>query len=64
MFDSISVVNVARKFVVYLFGIAAAVSGALGLAGAIELSTILSAGALTVGIFAVLFVHEYLDGPI
>lgn len=49
---------------VYLIGVAITVVGALGLAGAIELSTPFAAVSFAVGLALVVLVHERLDGPI
>ena len=64
MFESVDVIDLIRNFTIYFVGVAAAVAGALGLAAAIELSMLLSALLFAVGLVIVLFVHEYLDGPI
>lgn len=64
MFESVDVIDLIRNFTIYITGVAAAVAGALGLAAAIELSILLSALLFAVGLVIVLFVHEYLDGPI
>ncbi|NUE01213.1 hypothetical protein HUB97_01720 [Halorubraceae archaeon YAN] len=53
-----------RNFVLYSVGVGLLAVGALGLADAIELSVMISVIAFTIGIGAVLVVHEYLGGPI
>lgn len=63
MFASVDTAGTARNLVVYLIGVAMAVGGALGLAGAIELPVTLSALLLLAGLGMVVLVHEYLDGP-
>lgn len=56
--------TIGRNVGIYLVGIALAVVGALGLAGAIELALATSAGAFVAGLAAVVFVHERLGGPL
>ena len=63
MFASVDTAGTARNLVVYLLGVAMAVGGALGLAGAIELPVTLSALLFLGGLGVVVWVHEYLDGP-
>lgn len=57
------IATVGRNLVIYVSGVALAVAGALGIAEAIELSLPLAVVLFAVGLAAVLFVHEYLDGP-
>ncbi len=63
MLESVDAPRLARNLAVYLLGTGAAIAGALGLSGAITLSSILSAVLLVAGLGTVVFVHEYLDGP-
>lgn len=56
--------GLARNLAVYAVGVGLAVAGALGMAGAIALHPALSVGLLTLGLIAVLTVHEFLGGPI
>lgn len=63
MLDSVDAPRLARNLAVYLLGTGAAIAGALGLSGAIALSSVLSAVLLIAGLGTVVFVHEYLDGP-
>lgn len=56
--------SVSYYISIYLIGTGAAVAGALGLAGAIELTSVLSAVLLFAGLATVVFVHHYLDGPL
>ena len=64
MFESVSGVAVARNVVIYLAGVGMAVAGALGLAEAIELQPVVSVPLFVVGLAIVVFVHEYLGGPV
>lgn len=54
---------VTRNLLIYLVGIGCAGAGALGLVGAIALSSIISAVLFLGGLVLVLVVHEYFDGP-
>lgn len=63
MFQSVEFATVGRNLLVYLVGVALAVAGALGMAGAAELSLPVSAVLFVAGLAAVVSVHEYLDGP-
>ena len=64
MLESGDAARVVRNLSIYLIGTGAAVAGALGLAGAIELTSVLSAVLLFAGLATVVFVHHYLDGPL
>jgi hypothetical protein len=64
MFDSVAAGAVVRNLGIYAVGVALAAVGALGLAGAIELVSALSAALLVVGLAIVVFVHERLGGPV
>lgn len=55
--------TLSRNVVLYVIGVALAVAGALGLADAIELHVAVSAVIFTVGLWVVITVHEWLDGP-
>lgn len=63
MAETTSASNLAASLGIYLVGVALAVTGALGLAEAIELSSALSIPLFAVGIGFVVFVHERLGGP-
>lgn len=64
MGESASGIQVGRNLTVYLFGVGLAAGGALGLAGAIELSLALAGVLFSVGLLLVLTVHEFLNGPL
>lgn len=52
-----------RNLGMYLVGLALAVTGALGLADAIELPMVVGWMLLIVGLVCVIIVHEWFDGP-
>lgn len=57
-------VRLLRNLSIYAVGIGLAVAGALGLAAAIELSTLLAVVLFVGGLVVVIAVHEFFDGPI
>lgn len=64
MFESASIGSIARNLSIYAVGVGLSVVGALGLADAIELLSVLSAVLFVGGLVIVLLVHEYLGGPV
>lgn len=54
---------IARNLVIYAIGLALSISGALGLARAIELDLLLAGALFVAGLGMVVAVHEWLDGP-
>lgn len=64
MVDSARAVSLVRNLGIYFVGVGLAVAGALGLAGATELSTPVASVLLVAGLSAVVFVHEFLGGPL
>ena len=64
MFDSARAVSLVRNLGIYLVGVGMAVAGALGLAGAIELSVPVAGVLFVAGLSAVVSVHEFLGGPL
>lgn len=63
MFESIDLYDVGRNLLIYAVGVAVLVVAALGLAGAIDLSTWLALSLFALGLVLVLTVHEVFDGP-
>lgn len=53
-----------RNSTVYLFGIAVAVLGALGLLTVVDLVWPAAAGLFVAGLATVVLIHEHLGGPI
>jgi hypothetical protein len=64
MSDSVAVVDLARNLGIYAVGVGFAAFGALGLAGALEVSLTLAAPLFVIGLVLVLVVHEYFGGPV
>jgi len=64
MFSAGNIGRLLRNLSVYAVGVGLAVAGALGLAAAIELSTVIATVLFIVGLVAVVAVHEYLGGPL
>lgn len=64
MIQSLTVRRLVRNLGVYAVGVALAVTGALGLAGAIVLSPLFAGSLLIVGLALVFVVHEFLGGPV
>lgn len=63
MFQNLAVATTGRNLGIYLLGVSLSVTGALGLAGAIDLWSGIAAVLFVTGLSAVLVVHEYFDGP-
>ncbi|AFZ74091.1 hypothetical protein [Natronobacterium gregoryi] len=53
-----------RNLLVYAAGVGLLVVGALGVAGAIDLSTIVAGPLFVAGLILVVGVHEYFGGPV
>ncbi|MEY7849493.1 hypothetical protein AB7C87_09900 [Natrarchaeobius sp. A-rgal3] len=64
MFNAGRAIRVGRNLAVYAVGVGLLVVAALGLAGAIDLSTIVAAPLFVVGLALVFVVHEYFGGPV
>lgn len=64
MFKSKYLLELIRNLSIYVIGTSLAVTGALGLAEAIDISTTLSALLFATGILLVIAVHEFLGGPV
>lgn len=57
-------VEVARNLVVYLVGVGMCVAGAVGIIQLAEIPFVASVVLFVLGICTVIYVHEYLDGPV
>ena len=64
MFSHHKVREIGRNIGIYLVGLGFGIVGALGVAGAVELSPVFAWPALVGGLALVLVVHERFDGPI
>lgn len=64
MIEFAEVSTTLRNLLVYAVGVGLAVTGALGLADAIELDVSISAVLFGIGLVTVVAVHEYFDGPL
>lgn len=64
MFQNRALAATARNLLIYFLGVSLSVTGALGIAGAIDLWPGIAAVLFCTGIGAVLVVHEYFDGPL
>lgn len=64
MFESVDPIPLARNLLVYAIGVGLAVAGALGVVEAIGLSVWIAWAFLVAGLAVVLYVHEYLGGPV
>lgn len=63
-FDAAGTSKRLRNLGIYAGGVGMAVTGALGLAEAIDLAIVVSVLLFCAGIAAVVAVHEYLGGPV
>lgn len=65
MSDSVDIgfAEVLRNLAVYLIGVGMCVAGAVGIIELADIPFVASVVLFVVGILAVLYVHEYLDGP-
>ncbi|THE63745.1 hypothetical protein D8Y22_17640 [Salinadaptatus halalkaliphilus] len=64
MFEANQVLRIGRNLLVYAAGVGLLVVGALGMADAIDLSTVVGTSLFVVGLVLVLVVHEYFGGPV
>ncbi|AFZ73652.1 hypothetical protein [Natronobacterium gregoryi] len=64
MSESTTITGIAKNLLIYAVGVGFAVTGALGIAEAFDLPLPLAGVLFVAGLAVVLYVHEYLGGPL